>query len=526
MKVVVIGAGLGGCATAAILSARGHDVTVLEQADHVGGRCATFWKGGYRFDRGASMLMMLDCFERLGAAMGLDSPFWDEAELIRCDPNCVVKSGKQRVEVRMDPATTMADDDALGRVRDGLATYMRDGRRHYEAARAVIMTGSYDTLYDACTVANVTTVLSQLNLTESLASYARRLFRTDLLTKVFTFQSMYMGTSPYAALAAYNLLQWSELAEGIWYPRGGMGRIPERLAEAATERGARIRLSCPADRVVETDGVVTGVRCSDGSVVPADCVVCNADRTYAAQRLTGDTEASAALHAMEHGCSTISFYWGVDRAFPDMPSHQILLGQDYERAFDDIFERGRVPDDPSLYVHVPSSTDPDAAPSGHSAVIVLLPVGCEHVSGAELQAARRLVLDRMKSAGYDLEPHIVCEHVETPNTWAADWNIGRGACLGLNHTIYQMGPFRPSNRHRRLPNLFFVGASCQPGGGVPIVIHSAINVCRRVERRAAPLPWYALHWVRLRPTVAAALRGAYRWWFGLARSRAKPFPLQ
>ena len=489
---MIVGAGVGGCASAALLSSAGHSVTVFERQDRIGGRCSTFRKGRYRFDLGASMLMMLDTIKELETLLG--RRVFRDGEVLQCDPNCVVRSGSRTLvsSVQMPSLPTSK--------REAFRQFQKDGERHYRAAKDVILRQSYDSLRDAITWSNVTLVLGKLNL-RPLYSYVSNLFQDEFLSKVFSFQSMYMGTSPYDALAAYNLLQWSEMEHGIFYPRGGMGELPKRLASIAQENQAEIVLDCGVTGFcwsASNKQTITGVTLETGESISCDLVVCNADRTWASENLLPhDEEATTALHEMEHGCSTISFYWGLDTDF-NMPSHQILLGTDYSKAFEEIFQHRAIPTDPSLYVHAPSTTDPSACPKGHSVVIVLLPVGCDRVSAEELASARSLILSRMSDHGYDLSKHIVEEHVETPNTWCDQWHVGKGQCLGLNHSLYQMGPFRPSNRHRSTKNLYFVGASVQPGGGVPIVLHSAMNVCRRILNEPDTRPSW-LHWIRLRP---------------------------
>lgn len=473
-KAIIIGAGVGGCASALLLSNAGWDVTVYEKNEWIGGRCSNFKLGAYRFDSGASMLMMLDALRKLGTLV--DEDLVRALKLRKCEPNCVVYGATERpFVVSTDPEDMIRQ---LGGSK-GYTKYMRDGKQHYEVARTVILERSYDSLLEMFELRSMWLALSKLHW-KSLYRYVLECFQDAGIAKIFTFQSMYMGTSPYTARGAYTLLQYDELKHGIFYPEGGMGQIPQLFLDLAIKRGAKIHRSTPVCEILPTAESVF-VKTKHG-VETADVVICNVDRGWATKKLFNDTEAYNVIDGMQNGCSTISFYWGLD-ADLGIPSHSILMGTDYYDAFEDIFRDRSIPKDPSIYVHVPSVIDPSAAPDGGSSVIVLLPIGCETLNDSQKDTLQQHVFQTMKANGWDIESHIVEEKIVGPDEWQELYHVDKGACLGLNHSVTQMGALRPSNRHRVHPNVWFVGASSQPGGGVPPVIHSAMNVFKELARR-------------------------------------------
>jgi phytoene desaturase len=186
-------------------------------------------------------------------------------------------------------------------------------------------------------------------------------------------------------------------------------------------------------------------------------------------------------------CSTIMFYWGVDKQYPQIAHHNVFLGGDYKASFDQIFKDHRLPDEPSFYVHAPARTDPAAAPQDQDTLYVLVPVG--HLDEARPQdwdgmvaAARRAVFERLsKDMGItDLQQHIKFEHVYQPHTWKEQFNLEKGAAFGLSHNFWQVGYLRPQNRHAQYKNLYFSGASTHPGTGLPIVLLSARLTTERI----------------------------------------------
>ena len=310
----------------------------------------------------------------------------------------------------------------------------------------------------------------------------------------------------------------------------------------------------------------TGVLFKDETRSPltADVVICNADLAYAYNELLPSTSFARSLLQRQASCSSISFYWALDRKFPELTAHNIFLAEDYRESFDSIFKKHQIPDQPSFYVNVPSRVDPSAAPEGCDSVVVLVPVGHLHDSTTDshqgsqdttgvtqdwdtmVATARKTILRTIETRlKISLSSHIIEEAVNTPPTWKSTFNLDRGAILGLSHSFFNVLSFRPKTKHRSIEDLYFVGASTHPGTGVPIVLAGAKLVSEKVlgalrgegripqpragigrgNANTSPLDrlqsnkylsWF--QWILLMLIVSVCLRSASGAWFGGIRS--------
>jgi phytoene desaturase len=297
---------------------------------------------------------------------------------------------------------------------------------------------------------------------------------------------MYLGLSPYDALATYSLLQYAEMVNGVWFPIGGLYRTIETLVEIVEGLGVDIRYDAPVAEILVDGQRTTGVALASGDRVAADLVIANADLPYVYKELLPDKRAGQRLDRLKYTCSTLMFYWGTDKVYPEIGHHNVFLSSDYRGSFERIFHAHSLPEDPSFYVHAPTRTDPAAAPEGHDTLLVLVPVGHLAEEGEQdwdalQQIARRTVFSRLGELGVtDLEDHLKFEIVYTPKTWKALYNLEKGAAFGFSHNFWQVGYLRPQNRHRRYKNLYFVGSSTHPGAGLPMALLSARLTSERV----------------------------------------------
>jgi len=222
-------------------------------------------------------------------------------------------------------------------------------------------------------------------------------------------------------------------------------------------------------------------------VFDADIVIGNADLPYIYKELLPDAEPAKKLDEKLYTCSTIMFYWGVDKQYPQIAHHNVFLAGDYKASFDQIFKEHNLPDQPSFYIHAPARTDPAAAPEGQDTLYVLVPVGhldaaSEQDWDARIDRARQTVFQRLSKEMdiNDLESHIKFEIVYQPKVWKERFNLEKGAAFGLSHNFWQVGFLRPQNRHQKYRNLYFAGASTHPGTGLPIVLLSAKLTTERI----------------------------------------------
>jgi phytoene desaturase len=476
---LIIGAGIGGIATAARLARHGFEVTVVEKTATPGGRCNQLVRQGHRFDVGPTLFLMPEVFAETYGALG--ERMEDHLDLRRIDPTYRVyfEDGVQ-LALTPDINAMQAQLEAIESGSfGGFLRYLGEGHRHYRISLERFVGRNFDGLLDYFSLRNLP-LLFKLKALVKHYDNVGRYFRDPRLKAAFTFQNMYLGLSPYDAPATYSLLQYTELADGVWFPMGGMYRIIESLVAIAEGLGVRFVYDVPVHRI-EVDGrQATGVLLEDGRRLTADVIVANADLPYVYRHLLPDQGAAERLERKKYTCSTITFYWGVERVYPQLGHHNVFLAGDYRASFERIFEDYTLPDEPSFYVHAPARTDPQAAPEGEDTLMVLVPVG--HIDDrreqdwASLhQRARAMVLRRLAAevgAG-DLEEHLKFEVSYTPRDWLTLYNLAKGAAFGLSHNFMQVGYLRPQNRHRRYRNLYFVGASTHPGTGLPIVLLSA-----------------------------------------------------
>jgi phytoene desaturase len=490
---VVVGAGVGGLSAAIHLARRGVQVTVVEKNREPGGRVGQFSRDGHTFSTGPTLLIMpllyRGEFDRLGVDM-------DEAlGCARVDPTYdVVFDDGARLAMTSD---LMAMRDQLEAMEPGsfggFLRYIDEGRRHYHLAMPALVDRDFRRFTDFATPANA---LLALRIKALLPHYRHMsaYFDSPRLKAAFTYQDVYMGLSPFSAPSTFSLTPHTELAHGVWYPAGGMYRIAELLAALAEEAGVVFRYGEPVERIEIEGGRASGV-VVDGRLLPADVVVANADLPYVYRRLLPDAAAARRIGRRKFSGSTISFFWGLDRPYPELRPHTLFLGDAYRDNFDRIERNEPLPDGPSVYVHAPTRLDPGTAPPGKDTLIAVVPTGHMTYDGddperiareedawaTELGRARAAVLARLAQVGLaDVGDHITVEATATPLTWRAHHNLERGATHGLAHTLFQLAYLRPHNRHARYRNLYFAGASTHPGTGVPTALVSGRLAAERM----------------------------------------------
>ena len=483
---LLIGAGIGGIATAARLAKNGFQVTVLEKNDTPGGRCNQIIKDGHRFDIGPTLFLMPEVFAETYAALG--ETMGDHLDLKRIDPTYKVHfDDGLRLQLTADIGSMQEQLDkvepgAFG----GFLRYIAEGNKHYKVSLEKFVGRNFKNIFEYFSLANLP-LLFQLKALLTHYSNVGNFFKDERLKAAFTFQNMYLGLSPYDAPATYSLLQYTELADGIWYPIGGMYRVIETLTAIAEKLGVKFVYNAPVSAIKAEGNRVTGVETADGRSWGADYFVGNADLPYIYKELLPKNNESARLEKKSYTCSTIMFYWGVDKAYPQIAHHNVFLAGDYKTSFDTIFKQHELPEKPSFYIHAPSRTDPSAAPEGEDTLYVLVPVGHLDESNRQdwpalVNRAREFVFERLavELGADDLREHIKFEEINTPLTWKEQFNLEKGSAFGLSHNFMQVGYLRPQNRHARFKNLYFTGASTHPGTGLPIVLLSARLTTQRI----------------------------------------------
>lgn len=485
-RAAIIGAGMGGMATAIRLAATGFEVEVFEKNDRPGGRIDRLEAEGFSFDTGPSLLFMTDTYRDLFRSAG--RRLEDYLELIPLDGEYRVHFGDgDTLDIRRDLPELIGE---LERIEPGVTPrfyrFLEKSCHRYRLGRSEFVERDFEGASDFFNLHN----LRMLRKTGALGNYHRslsRYFKSEKLRQAFSLQTMYLGLSPFKAPAVYSLLPYTELAEdGLWFPRGGMYALIEAMTELADELGVRLHLNSPVEEILASGGRAHGVR-ANGEEVAADAVVANADLPYVYRSLLGkEAEEDFRLRGrenLEYTASAFMLYLGVEGKLDHLRHHNFFLSGDYRRNFEQIFDEGVLPDDPSFYVVVPSRTEPSMAPEGNESVFVLVPVphldsrvDWEGEGERFKQKIHGLLEER---AGIE---NVVLERVKTPIEWQREYNLEKGAAFGIGHGILQVGYFRPPLASKSIKRLYFVGASTHPGTGVPLVTIGAKLTAERIGR--------------------------------------------
>jgi phytoene desaturase len=475
---VVIGSGFGGLAAAIRLGARGYRVTVLEKLDTPGGRAGVHRQDGFTFDLGPTIITAPFLFEELWRLCGRDIA--DDVELVPTDPFYRIRfhdgaefaySG-DRAAMRAEVARFSPADVA------GYEAYMRESEAIYRVGFEQLGHVPFGSPLDMARIAGD---LVRLRGYKSVYGLAARYLRDERLRTVFSFHPLLIGGSPFRATAIYCLIPFLEQRHGVHFAMGGMGRLVAGLVGLIAGQGGTVRCGESVEEILVEGGAARGVRLASGARLAADIVVSNADSAWtyrhlvpaAARRRWTDRKLARARYSM----GLFVWYFGTRRRYPEVGHHTILLGPRYRELLADIFQRRKLADDFSLYLHRPTATDPSLAPPGCDAFYVLSPVpnlrgGQDWTVEAE-PYRRRIAAALEASILPGLADALATSRVTTPLDFQDRLNSYQGAAFGLEPILTQSAWFRPHNRSEDIANLFLVGAGTHPGAGLPGVLSSA-----------------------------------------------------
>src|SRR4030043_250446 len=491
-SVLIIGAGVGGICAAIHLAHHGLHVTVMEKNPNPGGRCDWIERDGHPFDTGPTLMVMHRVYEAEFAALG--GSMNSLLDLQQVDPTyrLVFDDGSQlalssNMQSMRDQLESMEHGAYQGFIR-----YHQEGERHYRLGMERLVNHDFRRFSDFFTFGNIPLLFQVKPLVKHYA-HMSSYFKNPRLKAAFTFQDVYMGLSPFEAPASFSLMPYTELAHGVWYPKGGMYSIVEALMSLAREAGVEFAFDTTVEQIIVNGKLVKELGGEHNQRVKPDVILANADLPYVYQDLLPKDNRAERLSRKHYSCSVISFFWGVDKPYHVFGPHTLFLADDYRANFDTITRDLGLPANPSLYIHAPTRLDPSMAPPSEDSLIAVVPVGHLSENGGQdwssiRDQARQHVFRRLGGLGvHDLESHIKFETSFTPLSWRKRYNLVKGSTHGLSHNLTQLAYFRPSNRHPRYRNLYFVGASTHPGTGIPTAMVSARLVARRIMDELAEL---------------------------------------
>ena len=482
----IIGAGIGGITTAIYLAKNGYNVNIWEKNDVPGGRCGQLIHEGHRFDLGATMLLMPGVYREVFESLGLNfdelleiKPLEDLYKLYFDDGEefCFSTDSK-----KMEAQHEAIEKGSFKRAE----SYISEGYNFYKIAHKKLIGRNFYNIFEFATLKNIL-MLIKLKTWLTHQKYVQRFFRNPHLQMAYTFQNIYVGQSPFDAPAFFSMIPAIELVEGSYFPKGGIFSVVEKLKSEAIKNGVIFNFDKEVSGIQVSHNKAESIRFKDGDVIHADLIVANADLPYVYRELLPDKKISHRLDKLKYSCSAMVFHWGLDKKYPQLSQHNVFLNDGFRTGLRVIFKDKSADPDPSFYVHAPARTDPSAAPDNHDTLSVIVGIG--HLDETKEQdwnnfrkISRDAVIRRLKKAGLtDIEDHIKHERCYSPKTWESAYNVSKGSVFGsLSHSLFQMGYFRPHNRHNKYKNLYFVGGSTHPGNGIPLVLLSAKLTAERI----------------------------------------------
>jgi len=477
-RVIIVGSGPGGLATAMLLAKQGVEVTVIEKQPRVGGRTSSIEEDGYRFDIGPTFFLYPQILQEIFQAVGRD--MFEEVPMVKLDPQyrLIFGAGGELnatadTERMVAEIAKLAPEDA-----PQFRRFMEYNRVKLEKFAPCLQTPfpGWTSLLSLRLLA----VLPYLKPWKSLHAELAEYFSDPRLQLAFTFQSKYLGMSPFQCPSLFSILSFLEYEHGVWHPTGGCNAITRNMARVARELGVEIQTGTSVEEVLFKGRRAVGVRTSRGEQ-RADAVVINADFAHAMTRLIPNHLRrrwnDANIARKQFSCSTFMLYLGIEGRYDELAHHNIYVAKDYRTNLEDVEKRHVLTEDPSFYVQNASVTDSTLAPAGHSTLYVLLPVSHQHPNidwNKERQHYRSVALRQLARIGLkDVEQRTRFERVVTPADWENKLDVYRGATFNLAHNFSQMLHLRPRNRFEEFEGMYLVGGGTHPGSGLPVIFESA-----------------------------------------------------
>ena len=469
-KISIIGSGFSGLAAACFAARDGHEVTLFEKNDTIGGRARTFKSDGFTFDMGPSWYWMPDVFENFFAQFGKSAS--DYYQLKQLDPGFQIVFGKEdTVEI---PASMEALEDVFESIEPGSAVslrqFLKEAKFKYEVGMKDLV---YKPAFSWLEYANLDVVKGMLkaNLFSSVSAYVRSYFKDERLIALMEFPVLFLGAMANKIPALYTMMNYSALVQGTFYPLGGMCKIAEGMKELAVSLGVEIRTGVEVTKIEVSDGLVTRLQTSTGEIA-VDGIIAAADYNHAEQQLLEEKYRNYTADYWEgktFAPSCLIYYVGVSKKIKKLLHHNLFFDADFEQHANDIYSDPKWPEKPLFYVCCPSKTDDTIAPAGMENLFILVPVA----TGLKDDEATREsyfegIIKRMESyCGEEFAAQVSYKRTYCIKDFVEDYHAFKGNAYGLANTLMQTAVLKPSLRNKQLKNMFYAGQLTVPGPGVP-----------------------------------------------------------
>lgn len=492
---IVIGSGFGGLAAAIRLQVLGYQTHLFEKRDQPGGRAYVYRDQGFTFDAGPTVITAPHCLEELFQIAG--KKMQDYVELLPVTPfyRLFWEDGFQFDYCQDIQSTFKQIQKVSPRDVQGYQDFLKYSKEVFDEGYTKL---AAEPFLDWWSMIRVSPQLLRLGAYRSVYQTVSNFIQEPHLRQAFSFHSLLVGGNPFSTSSIYTLIHYLERNWGVYFPKGGTGALIQALVRLFRELGGKLHLNSELKKIETSNGKVDGIWTHDGQFLSADLVVSNADIVHTYEKLlSGNAIAerkAQQVKAMRQSMSLFLIYFGTNKQYPEIAHHNVIFGPRYKDLLEDIFEKGVLPEDFSLYLHAPTRSDETLAPKGHEAFYVLSPVG--HLGHLNIdwktegpRYAERILnyLDQRYLPG--LKSSLVTQRIFTPLDFQNELNSYQGSAFSSEPVLTQSAFFRTHNRDGQLKGLYFVGAGTHPGAGVPGVINSAKATLKIImeDQRKSPL---------------------------------------
>lgn len=484
-KVIIIGAGFAGLASAALLGKAGYEVKILEKNDQAGGRARKWEKSGFTFDMGPSWYWMPDVFEQF---FGLfDKKVSDYYNLIRLDPSYRVYFGKDDyvdVPAKMEELEELFESIEPGS-RENLREFLKQAAYKYEVGMRDYVFRPSHSIGEFIDFRLIKESF-RIQMFNSMSKHVRKFFSNSRLIKILEFPVLFLGATPENTPALYSMMNHADLSLGTWYPMGGMHKIVEGMVEVAKEQGVEFELNTEVEKIVVEQGKAKKV-IAGGKEFEADIVVANSDYQHTDQVLLEKNWRSYTPKYWDKRTmspSSLLFYLGMDKRIEEIKHHNLFFDEDFQLHAEEIYSDPKWPSKPLFYVSSTSKTDPSVAPHGQENVFILIPLAPGLEDSEEMREKYyHIVMDRLeKITNQNVRDHVILKRSYAMSDFEKDYHSFKGNAYGLANTLLQTAFFKPKLKSKKVKNLYYTGQLTVPGPGVPPSLISGQVVAREVAK--------------------------------------------
>jgi phytoene desaturase len=488
-KVIIIGSGVGGLALAPLLAKEGYKVTVLEKNTYFGGKAGQLKIHGFTYDTGPSWMMGIEFFHEW--FVKLDRKLTDYLTLKKLDPNYRVfhQDLDTTIDIFSDKIKTIRElkkiDPSL--TSEVFSSYLKKGENVYTISCEHIITKNFNSIFDYVKDLRLLPKVKDIPLLTNIDTIVSNTFKNKIIQQIMLYHIAFLGTSPFKTPGLYILMNYLD-TQGVYYPQGGIYEIITSFVSVGKELGVNYKSSSDVQQIIVTGGVVTGVTLKNETVYDCDIVISNAPIEFTEQKLLEKrywTKSEKYWKQRTLAPSAVLVFASYPKKLPQLKHHNLFFSSGFKQYYDDIFEQPVWPKNPNFYLGVASKSDLTVAPKGQENLSFVLTLSPHiHFGEKEIKSSVRNLLqlteEYIKEKGF--AKTITIHKVFAQQYFTDMFNSTKGTAIGLSHTLFQTGPFRPDNRNKFVKNLYYVGADTNPGIGMPMCVISASLVLDRIKK--------------------------------------------